>query len=232
MRQTGMNLHIQELMFRLVQPARRTTVHYADNSVDLNDYNHWFIHATSRITGEQWAIDIAGDQFAIGVPGIPWIYARHAFVKEILAFFPLGTLEKYSAAVAQTKSLDGLEADVQMQAMAAFHATVDPAMKRKGLSWEAILRKSEKDYVRHRDKVLRVGKKAIEGFRAAQNLTRRRVKAERFEKRHFKELLEESTRISEGIFGKESERVGQKSSGVEKKEEDVRQIEENGTKNE
>jgi len=154
-------------MFRLVPPERRTVVHYHDNGVDLNDYDHWFLHATSRITGEQWAINIAGDQSAIGVPGIPWIYARHAFVKEVIAYFPLGSLEKYTVAMSQTKSLLGLDADVNIKAMEAFHAAVDPAMERKGLSWATILRKDEKDYVRHRNKVLRVGKKAIEGYKLA-----------------------------------------------------------------
>jgi len=132
---------------------------------------------------------------------MPWAQACNDYIDKIITVKPFGTLEKYAAATAETKGVDGMEVDVQMKGMQAFHAAVDPAMQKKGLSWAAILGKEEKDYVRHRDKIIKVGKKAVDNYVRATHLTKRRLKAERYEKRHMAELAEEQKKICIDVLG-------------------------------
>jgi hypothetical protein len=197
-----MEVCIEEVMFRLKMAGRRrTVVQYSDNSVDPNDYDHWFLRVTSRITGQQWAIDIAGAQYDIDASGIPWCFAEPEYIDEILAIYPFGTIERFSVEMAKTKSLEGMSIDVQAKVMEAFHAAVDPAMGRKGLSWATILCKEDKNRVRHTNKVLKVGRTAIEAHVRKENLTKRRQKVERYEKRHMDELFEEKNKINDEILG-------------------------------
>lgn len=213
----GMDVILEEVMFRVNPPKRRIGIHYGYHGVDPNDYDLWIIRITSRTTGNQWAIDIAGAQYDSHVPCIPWTHACSKLIDKVLAFQPFGTLEKYAVAMAKTKSTDGLETDVQMKAMQAFHAAVDPAMEKKGLSWAAILGKDEKDYVRHRDKILKVGTRAMDVHVKNCSLTKRRLKAERYEKRHFKELVEEERKICQDILGYQPIQVEKGLNGVTRK---------------
>jgi hypothetical protein len=70
-----------------------------------------------------------------------------------------------------------------------------------------IVNKSGVDYQRHSKKVLSVGQKAMEDFDRAQRLTRRRLKAERYEKRHPEELVKEENEIFQRVLGYVPKRV-------------------------
>ncbi|KAF2832257.1 hypothetical protein CC86DRAFT_401024 [Ophiobolus disseminans] len=197
----GMDVILEEVLFSLNPPRRGTCISYGCKAVDLHDFDHWLIRITSCATGNQWAIDIAGAQYDSHISCIPWILACPKLISRTLAVLPFGTMERYAVAMADTKGTDGVEIDVQMKAMQAFHAAIDPGMARKKLSWAVILGKDEKDYVRHRDKILKKGTKAMGDFVLNSHLTKRRVKAERYEKRHFDELVEERNKICQDILG-------------------------------
>jgi hypothetical protein len=195
------DVHLEEVLMRIKPPSRRTVITYSIPRVDLNDYDFWSIRVTLRSTGEQWSIHVCGAQYGMRKPGSPWILFAGYKVHKVLDVKPFGTLAAYAAALTQTKGTKGLEADMQTKAMQAFHDAVDPAMAKKGLSWAKIVDKGEDDYRRHSEKVLRVGCKAMEEFVLSQHLTRRRLKAERYEKRHVEELEKEEKEICEKVLG-------------------------------
>jgi hypothetical protein len=86
--------------------------------------------------------------------------------------------------------------------MRSFHAIVDPAMAKKKLTWKNILSKPQNDFVRHADKIMGVGKRAVVAFTKEEGpLTKRRQKVERYEKRHEDEVIMEETRMCEEILG-------------------------------
>jgi hypothetical protein len=134
---------------------------YERGRTDFNDYDFWFMRVTMRTTGRQIALNIAGLQF--GISNVtPWETHNNAYVDKILAVKPFGTLAEFTSEVAETKGLTGMQYDISVSAMQAWHDSVDPAMEKKGLSWALIFKKFPDDFARHRDKVLKVGKKAME----------------------------------------------------------------------
>ncbi|CAO2649189.1 Nn.00g101380.m01.CDS01 [Neocucurbitaria sp. VM-36] len=195
----GMDVLIEEVRLRLKPIARRTVIVYEDAKVDFNDYDYWTIRITSRSTGKQTAVDICGPQYDIQLCGFDWDYLCRTYVEKILSVQPFGSLADYTAAMIDLKGLGGFEFEMGAGAMKVFHETVDPAMEKKGLTWATILGKNEKDYARHSYKVLKVGKKAIEAYVAGENLTKRRQKAERYEKRHEEELDVERVRLGQRL---------------------------------
>lgn len=95
-----------------------------------------------------------------------------------------------------------MQHDLQLRAMQAFHSTIDPAMAKKNLRWRDVRDKPQDDFVRHADKILGVGKRAVEAFIKAEGaLTKRRQKAERWEKRHGDEAIGEQETVTEEILG-------------------------------
>jgi hypothetical protein len=92
--------------------------------------------------------------------------------------------------------------------MQAWHDVVDPAMKKKGMSRAAILDKPATHYTRHKEKVMKVGKKAIETVVADQKLTKRRLKAERFDDRHGGLMTDEMDGLSDKYFEEVKGEVG------------------------
>ncbi|KAF2031741.1 hypothetical protein EK21DRAFT_110637 [Setomelanomma holmii] len=192
-----MDVLLEEVMIDPKPPKRRTVLLYANGTFDPNLYDHWLLRVTSRTTGEQFAVDISGPQYDHHVCCGPWMKVEHQFVEEVLLVKPLGTLEKFKASTAELKSTAGLEADVQAQAMVAFHAAIDIGMLKKGITWAAVLSKADEDYVRHRDKALKVGRRAIDKYVQTTHLTKRRWKAERYEKRHPKAVEEERKLVDE-----------------------------------
>jgi hypothetical protein len=90
-----------------------------------------------------------------------------------------------------------METAVQLGAFQTFHDAIDPAMKKKGLKWLNILFKNDADFTRHTDKILRVGNNAVKKSIETTHLTKRRQKAERYEKRHAEEVKAEEKRICE-----------------------------------
>jgi hypothetical protein len=196
-----MDVVLEDVMLRIQPPMRTTLILYGENIVDFNDYEHWLIRVTSRISRKQWAIDIAGAQYGHHVSCAPWHVVLDNFIDRILLVKPFGTQEQLIKAVGEMKSVAGMEADVQAKAMEAFHTTVDPKMQKKGRTWTLILDKDEKDYARHRDMVLKVGRRALDKYVEATNLTKRRLKAERFENRHPDVVEADKTRVCDDILG-------------------------------
>ncbi|KAH7402116.1 hypothetical protein DE146DRAFT_455846 [Phaeosphaeria sp. MPI-PUGE-AT-0046c] len=195
----GMDMILEEVVLRPKSIIRRSIIHYDDKRIDFNDYDFWVVRVTSRTTGQQWAIHIAGAQYYMDKPFSLWHDFTEQWVHKILAVRPFGTLERYAKAKAQTKGTVGLEADMQIQAMQAWHEAVDPAMARKSLTWQAVLGKNEPDFRRHSAKILRAGMAAVEAFTRDAKLTKRRLKAERYEKRHG-DWAEECVRIAEDVM--------------------------------
>jgi hypothetical protein len=67
-----------------------------------------------------------------------------------------------------------------------------------------VLGKSEADFTRHVAKIVARGNRAVEAFVRDARLTKRRVKAERYEKRHGEALGEEKKKgIDREVFGYE-----------------------------
>ena len=190
-----MNVLVEEVRLRLKSPARRTVIVDESGRINCNDYDYWLMRITSRSTGKQWAVDCSGPQYDIQFPGFDWSFLLKYFAEEIQTVKPFGSLEEYTAGLIDIKGLRGLELEIGSGAMRTFHETIDPAMEKKGLTWAIILGKPENDYMRHRNKILKVGRKAIEVYVARDNLTKRRQKAERYEKRHEEELDVERRRL-------------------------------------
>jgi hypothetical protein len=199
----GLNFHLEELSLRILPPSRRTLLRSANASFDFNDYDFWVIRATSRTSAHQYAIHLTGAQYGIHSAGSAWHDFADAHVYKILGVHAFGTLARYAARMSSTKGVAGLEFDVQAQAMAAWHGAVDPAMAKKGLTWRDVLGKSEADFARHVAKILAKGNRAVEAFVRDARLTKRRVKAERYEKRHGEALGEEKRGIDREVFGYE-----------------------------
>jgi hypothetical protein len=187
---TGLEVDIEEVKARIKPHGFRTVVMYDKNHTDFNDYDFWLMRVTSRTTGLQIAFDVTGAQYGQNYVAVPWKNHMNAYVEEILAVKPFGTLAEFAAQVAKTKGLTGMAYDISASAMQAWHKAVDPAMAKKGLTWVAMFKKPAVDYTRHSEKVLRVGKKAIETWVADQRLTKRRLKAERYDERHEEEILD------------------------------------------
>lgn len=179
-----MEIHLEEVVLRLKTIHRRSVITSSATSIDVNDYDFWVLRATSRTTGQQWANHLTGAQYYIPGHVSLWNDFSEKWVRKILAVLPLGTLQRGVKAVAQTKNTLGLEADVLVGAMVAWHDAVDPAMAKKLLTWRRVLDKNEEDFKRHSEKILEKGKKAVEKFVMGQTLSKRRSKAERYEKRH------------------------------------------------
>jgi hypothetical protein len=221
-----MNVHIEELMVRITPPERRTVISmlrpvnhgifndrllngipllvYATSRYDLNSYNHWLLRVTSRSTGKQWAIYLTGAQYDLPLPIFEWDFMQKHLINEILAVKPFGALEAYATAMtsgSNAKGTEGLMIGVQAGAMHTFHGIVDMRMEVKGLTWSSVLSKNEVDYQRHRDKVLRVGMKAMQEYVCYELLTKRRIKAERYDKRHSEELKAEEKEIVRMTLG-------------------------------
>jgi hypothetical protein len=188
---TGLDVEIEEVKVRLRPEGPRTVILYENNQTDLNKYDFWLLRITSRTEGTQLACDITGLQFGHKYVAIPWEDHIGVYAKEILAVKSFGTLAEFATEVAKTKGVTGIQYDISARAMEAWHETVDAAMEKKGLSWAALINKPNADYIRHSDKVLRVGRKAIEAWVANQRLTKRRLKAERYDDRHEEERLDE-----------------------------------------
>jgi hypothetical protein len=70
-------------------------------------------------------------------------------------------------------------------------------MERKGLTWADVLQKPEADYERHTKKILNVGTKAMQKYVAITKLTKRRLKAERYEERHEDQLEGEAEELEQ-----------------------------------
>jgi hypothetical protein len=202
-RLTGLNVDFEEVRAHVKPDGFRVVIKYAAGRTDHNNYDFWFMRMTSRTSGKQFAFDLSGLQFGIEYVISPWESYVAINIKEILAIKPFGTLAAFTAEVAQTKGVTGMHYDVSTRAMQAWHEVVDPAMKKKGLSWAAIFKKPATDYVRHKEKVLKVGKKAIETWVANQRLTKRRLKAERFDDRHDGLILDEMDALSDKYFEEE-----------------------------
>tara|TARA_R110002003_G_scaffold110_5_gene9293 strand:- start:6122 stop:6802 length:681 start_codon:yes stop_codon:yes gene_type:complete len=196
-----MDVVLEDVMLRIQSPQRTTLILYGEKVVDFNDYEHWLIRVTSRTSRKQWAIDIAGAQYGHHVYFAPWQVVLDNFIERILLVKPFGTQEQLIKAVGELKSVAGMEADVQAKAMEAFHATVDPKMQKKGHTWASILEKDEKDFVRHRDRVLKVGRSALDKYVEATHLTKRRLKMERFENRHPDVVEADKNRVCDDILG-------------------------------
>lgn len=210
----GMDVELEDILVRTKPPARRTIILRPDATIALNDNDHWLIRITSRTTRKQYALDISGAQHNHHIYLSPWATACSSFIAKILLVKPFGTLEKLVRDTSDLKDLAGLEAEVQADAMASFHAIVDIAMEKKGITWAAILDKDEKDYTRHRDKVLKVGRRAIEQYVQATHLAKRRLKAERYERRN-PDLVEYGMgRIHDEILGFRPKRVRRTVDGV------------------
>ena len=168
---------------------RSDVIGAVNDRTDFNLYDFWFMRVTPRCTGRPIALNIAGSQFGIQTVS-PWKTHNTTHVEKIVAVKPFGTLSGFTTEVAELKGLMGMQFDISASAMNAWHESVDPAMEKKGLSWAKILKKSPTDFERHRDKVLKVGKNAIDMWVANQKLTKRRLKAERYDERHGDELSE------------------------------------------
>ncbi|KAF1920192.1 hypothetical protein BDU57DRAFT_6225 [Ampelomyces quisqualis] len=199
----GLEILLEEVVLRRKSYNRSTTVRFTNNLMDLNDHDFWVIRATSHLTGQQWTMHLTGAQYNIHNEwcGMPWADFCKIHVHRILAIKPFGTLHKYAKTIAQTKTVKGMETDVQLQAVQAFHDAVDPAMKKKGLVWSNILFKNDDDFARHTEKILRVGNKAVQKYVETTQLTKRRQKAERYEKRHREEVAAEEKKICEEVLG-------------------------------
>ncbi len=192
-RQPGIDVHIEEVKVRL-KPVLECTVLAATCLEDFNMdpyHNHWCMRVTLRTTGQQTCLDVGGVQYGTIQVDMPWKSYSDFFVEEVQAVKPLGTLGEYVEAMTQTKGTAAIAFDVAADAMRAWHQTVDAAMERKDLTWEAVLGKEEKDYQRHTKKILSVGTKAMQKYAAETKLMKRRLKAERYEQRHEYEMEEE-----------------------------------------
>jgi hypothetical protein len=179
---------------------------YEGKKVDFNTYDHWILRITSHTSGKQWAIHVAGAQYDIMAASYNWDYMEKQYIDKVIKVQPFGALEAYTTAMTSGKSAKsgvGLRIGVQAGAMLTFHAIVDMQMDRKGLTWANILGKKEVDYLRHRDKVLKVGMKAMEEYVSCEFLAKRRVKAQRYDHRHYEELLVEETEIVKETLGLE-----------------------------
>jgi hypothetical protein len=179
---------------------------YEGRKVDFNAYDHWILRITSHTSRKQWAIHVAGAQYDIIAVIYDWDSMQKQYIDKVIKVQPFGALEAYATAMTSgnsAKSGVGLRIGVQAGAMLTFHAIVDMQMDRKGLTWAKILGKKEVDYVRHRDKVLKVGMKAMEEYVCCELLAKRRVKAQRYDNRHFDELVEEEKKIVKETLGLE-----------------------------
>ncbi|KAH7072710.1 hypothetical protein BKA63DRAFT_604409 [Paraphoma chrysanthemicola] len=210
----SMDVKLEDILIRPRPTTRRTVILRPDATIVLNDNDHWLIRITLNTTGEQYALDISGAQYNHHTYLSPWSSACDTFIAKILLVKPFGTLQKYVRDISDLKDLAGLEAEVQADAMASFHGIVDIAMQNKNLTWSAILSKPEKDYIRHRDKVLRKGKHAMEEYVQATHLAKRRLKAERYERRNPDFVVEGLGRIQDEVLGLRPTRVKKVINGV------------------
>jgi hypothetical protein len=191
-KQQGIDVHIEEVKVRLKQPTEYIIIckcNRKEFDVDcLNSHTHWCMRVELRTTGRETSLDLSGVQYGMIQPDMPWESHSSFFVNEVLATKPLGTLAKYAGDLAKTKGTEGLRFEVAAGAMDAWHNTVDAAMEKKGLTWADVLGKDEEAYDRHTKKILSVGTKAMQKYAAETKLTKRRLKAQRYEQRHGDEL--------------------------------------------
>ena len=179
---------------------------YEGLKVDFNTYDHWILRITSNTSRRQWAIHVAGAQYDIRAASYNWHFMETQYIDQVLKVQPFGSLEAYATAMTSgkcAKSGVGFRIGVQAEAMIAFHAIVDWQMDRKDLTWAKILGKKEPDYVRHRNKVLKLGMKTMEEYVDNESLAKRRVKALRYDQRHAEELLAEEKEIVKETLGLE-----------------------------
>ncbi|KAI4659654.1 uncharacterized protein J4E79_006189 [Alternaria viburni] len=184
----GLDVDIDEVKVRLKTPKEKS-ITATDEPFDFENpnptvYIHWCMRVTHRPTGKQTSLDISGVQYGMIQGDMPWQPHTDIFVDEVQAIKPLGTLAKYADEVSQTKGTEGLRFEVAASAMKAWHETVDAAMERKGLAWADVLGKEEEAFQRHTKKILSVGTKAMQKYAAETKLTKKRLKAERYEQRH------------------------------------------------
>jgi hypothetical protein len=199
MSKTGLDVHIEEVKVHLKPLVECTVIAPGPGEeFDIDSYRtHWCMRVTLPSTGKQTALDISGTQYGISHGDMPWESQLEFFVEEIQAVKPLGTLEEYAEEMAQFKDTEGLEYNVAAGAIKAWHQTVDAAMERKGLTWADVLQKPEADYERHTKKILNVGTKAMQKYVAVTKLTKRRLKAERYEERHEDQLEGEAEELEQ-----------------------------------
>jgi hypothetical protein len=198
-----MHFTFEEVLIRLKpQHARTLLVNpYSSLTSDLTTRDVWVFRMTSTVTQRTWALHLSGAQYHKPDIATFWDDFVHDHVACILSTKPLGTLSHFSHFQAQTKTLAGMQYDLQIRAMRSFHATVDPAMAKKKLTWKDVLSKPQDDFVRHADKIMRVGKRAVVAFTKEQGaMTKRRQKAERYEKRHEDEVIMEEMKLCEEIL--------------------------------
>jgi hypothetical protein len=206
---TGMKVTLEEVRFR-VKLGHPSVVFLTRNKyINPSIQDFWCIRVTSTITQRQWAIHLSGPQYGKCEPGTNWNDFAREYIDGTFAVLPFGTLSRYTTATSQTKGMAGMNHDLAIRSMQAFHDTVDAGMTRKNLTWTDILHKSDEDFMRHADKVLRVGNKAVETFmKDLGSLTKRRQKAGRWDKRHAEDMKVEHERIcGETIYAEEKKGV-------------------------
>jgi hypothetical protein len=199
-----MHFTFSEVLIRLKHQHARTLFVNSCSSLtsDLTKLDVWVFRMTSTVTQRTWALHLSGAQYHKPEIATFWDDFVHDHVASILSTKPLGTLSHFARSQAQTKTLSGMQHDLQLRAMRSFHATVDPAMAKKKLTWKDVLSKPQDDFVRHADKIMGVGKRAVVAFTKEEGpLTKRRQKLERYEKRHEDEVMMGKTKMCEEILG-------------------------------
>ncbi|KAH3916188.1 hypothetical protein HBH56_069970 [Parastagonospora nodorum] len=194
----GMSVTLEEISFRLDPSHPTTSLLTGQTHTQPCTHPLWCLRVTSTLTHRQWAIHLSGPQYAKLEPATDWLDFARSYIAPDSEFLvlPFGSLARYTAAVSKTKGVDGMRCDLSAGGMQAFHDTVDKAMGRKNLSWTKVMRKSDEDFMRHADKILRVGNRAVEAWmEGVGQLGKRRRDAERWERRHGEEMEREQERV-------------------------------------
>lgn len=193
-----MSVTLEEISFHLAPNHLTTSLLTGQTHIQPSTHPLWCIRVTSTLTQRQWAIHLSGPQYGKLEPATDWLDFARQFIATDSEFLvlPFGSLAKYIAAMSKSKGVEGMRCDLSAGAMRAFHRTVDGAMSRKKLSWTKVMRKSDEDFMRHADKILRVGNKAVEKWvEGVGQLGKRRREAERWERRHKEEMEGEEERV-------------------------------------
>jgi hypothetical protein len=186
-------VNIQEVNVQLKAPARKTITVYSNGMVDHNSYGHYIMRLTSKVTGTAWVIDITGGQYDIRQPTHKWESYILKYVKTTGVALGFGTALQYVQAMSQLKGQAGMVYSVGLSAMKEFDKGLESWCEQSGLKLSDLAKLDDEKFWQAQKAILKVTRESVSTFAAKQNLTKARIKAERYDLRH----PEEDDKINE-----------------------------------